>query len=102
MSFNFENPGIKDYIFEECFGLEKATMIFRYANYNGQDTSERGDLSLFPDNEKVQEFAVEALKWCAAKEIITGKGEEKALVPQGSTNRAECATIISRYTDNVE
>lgn len=81
---------------------QMAAMIFRYANYNGQDTSERGDLSLFPDDEKVQEFAVEALKWCAAKEIITGKGEEKALVPQGSTNRAECATIISRYTDNVE
>ena len=33
-------------------------------------------------------------------EIISGKGEEpKSLEPQGNTNRAECATIISRYTN---
>lgn len=81
---------------------QMATMMFRYANYKKQDTSERKKLDIFPDGDKVQEFAVEALEWCAAKEIITGKGVEKAIVPQGNTNRAECAAIINRYTDYVE
>ena len=81
---------------------QMAVMMFRYANYEGQNTSERKSLASFPDDENVQAYAVEALEWCVAKEIITGKGEEKALEPQGSTYRAECATIISRYTENVE
>lgn len=54
------------------------------------------------EKKKVQDFAVDALEWCTALEIITGKGTEKALDPQGSTNRAACATIISRYTNTVK
>ncbi len=81
---------------------QMAVMMFRYANYKGKDTSPREDLTPFPDDEKVQDFAVDALEWCTALEIITGKGTEKALDPQGSTNRAECATIISRYTNTVK
>ena len=81
---------------------QMAAMMFRYANYKQQDTSESKKLDTFPDGDKVQEFAVEALEWCAAKGIITGKGVEKALDPQGNTNRAECAAIINRYTKYVE
>ena len=78
---------------------QMAVMMFRYANYEGQNTSERKSLASFPDDENVQAYAVEALEWCVAKEIITGKGEEKALEPQGSTYRAECATIIMRFVE---
>ena len=104
-----ENKIVTGYTSTGAFGSndpitreQMAVMMFRYANYKGLDTSESKELSSFPDDEKVQEFAVGALQWCAAKEIITGKGEEKALAPQGSTNRAECATIISRYTGIAE
>ena len=75
-------------------------MMFRYANYKKMDTSEEKDLSSFPDGGSVQAFAKDAMEWCTAKGIISGKGNEpKILDPQGSTSRAECATIISRYTD---
>ena len=74
--------------------------MFRYAKYKGIDTTETKSLSSFPDGDKVQVFAVDGMKWCTAKGIISGKGEEpKSLEPQGNTNRAECATIISRYTN---
>ena len=77
-----------------------AVMMYRYANYKELDTSESKSLSGFPDGDKVQKFAVDGMEWCTAKGIISGKGEEpKVLDPQGSTNRAECATIISRYTE---
>ena len=79
---------------------QMATMMFRYANYKKMDTSEEKDLSSFPDGGSVQAFAKDAMEWCTAKGIISGKGNEpKILDPQGSTSRAECATIISRYTD---
>ena len=79
---------------------QMAVMMFRYAKYKGIDTTETKSLSSFPDGDKVQVFAVDGMKWCTAKGIISGKGEEpKSLEPQGNTNRAECATIISRYTN---
>lgn len=79
---------------------QMATMMYRYAQYKNLDVSEEKDLSAFPDGDKVQKFAVDGMEWCTAKGIISGKGEEpKVLDPQGNTIRAECATIISRYTD---
>ncbi len=79
---------------------QMAAMMFRYANYKKKDTSGKKSLSSFPDGSSVQVFAAEAMEWCTAEGIISGKGNEpKILDPQGSTSRAECATIISRYTD---
>lgn len=76
---------------------QMSAMMFRYAKFKNRDTDDRKSLSFFPDGGKVQSFAREALEWCAAEQIITGKGVERALDPQGNTNRAECAAIISRY-----
>ena len=80
---------------------QMAAMMFRYANYKKLDTKKREDLSGFPDGKNVQVFATDAVQWCVAEGIISGKGEEgaKILDPQASTCRAEAATIISRYTE---
>ncbi len=80
---------------------QMAAMMFRYANYKKLDTTARESLSSFPDGDTVQEFAIDAVQWCVAEGIISGKGEEgaKLLDPQASTCRAEAATIISRYTE---
>lgn len=79
---------------------QMATMMYRYAKYKEMDVTDAKDLSSFPDGEKVQVFAVDGMKWCTAKGIISGKGAEpKILEPQGNTSRAECATIISRFTE---
>ena len=79
---------------------QMAAMMFRYAKYKKMDTTARASLSIFPDSKNVQAFATDAVKWCVAEKIISGKGDEpKLLDPQGNTVRAEAATIISRYTD---
>jgi len=88
---------------------QMATMMYRYArNYKKYDIKEDGDYSAFPDAENVQPFAQDAMKWAVAEGIITGKTlegqpeDKKFLDPQGSANRAECATIIQRFMEKYE
>ncbi len=103
----YENEIITGYSDSGLFGPadditreQMATMMFRYANYKKYNTAEEKALTDFPDGNKVNRFAKDAMEWCTAMGIISGKGEEsKVLDPQGNTVRAEAATIISRYTD---
>ncbi len=84
---------------------QMAAMMYRYAkNYKGYDIAADGDCSKFPDAGNVQEFAKDAMKWAVGNEIITGKTVDGKLVldPQGSANRAECATIIQRFMKKYE
>lgn len=76
---------------------QMAVMMFRYANYKGLNTSQRADLSEFPDSGSVDDFAEEAMSWCVANGIITG--DNGKLNPHGDTARAVCATIISRFVN---
>ena len=76
---------------------QMATMMYRYAKYKGYDTSADGDLSGYPDASSVNVFAREGMSWCTDNKIITG--DNGRLNPQNSTNRAECATIISRFAE---
>lgn len=87
--------GAADYITRE----QAALMMFRYANVMGYDTTERADFDTFNDGAAVSGFAREAMQWVVAKMIITGKEEGTMLDPQGSTSRAECATIIMRFIE---
>lgn len=78
---------------------QAALMMFRYANVMGYDTTERVAFDAFGDGIEVSGFASEAMQWIVAKQIITGKAEGTMLDPQGSTSRAECATIIMRFIE---
>ncbi len=84
---------------------QMATMMYRYAkNFKKYEVSEDGDYSSFPDAENVQIFARDAMKWAVKEGIITGKTIDGVLCldPQGSANRAECATIIQRFMEKYE
>ncbi len=81
---------------------QMATMMYRYAKeYKGYELKEDGDYNSFPDAGDVQEFAKDAMKWAVTEGIITGKtiNGQLLLDPQGSANRAECATIIRRFLE---
>jgi len=81
---------------------QMATMMYRYAkDYKGYDVNVDGDYSSFPDAGDVQVFAIDAMKWAVSEGIITGKtiNGQLLLDPQGSANRAECATIIQRFLE---
>ncbi len=84
---------------------QMATMMYRYAKeYKKYEVKADGDYNSFPDAGDVQEFAVDAMKWAVAEGIITGKTINGKLMldPQGSANRAECATIIQRFMEKYE
>lgn len=74
---------------------ELATMIFRFERSQGIDTASDADLSKFPDAGTVSDFALDAMKWAVGNKIITGDGGR--LNPQNHTDRACCATMITRY-----
>ena len=78
---------------------QMATILFRYANWKGIDTSKRGDLNTFPDGSKTAGWAKEAMQWTVAEKIIGGS--DGKLLPQGSATRAQVATILMRFIENI-
>ena len=86
----------------DCITREQmVTMLYRYAAWKGCDTTGNADLLSFGDAARVNDFAQMPMKWAVAKGIIQGIEDEtthvSVLNPQGSANRAECATIIMRF-----
>lgn len=78
---------------------QMAVMMYRYAQHQNYDTSQKADFSKFQDAAKVNEFAKEAMQWAVGSGIITGKDNGTRIDPQGNANRAECATIIMRFME---
>lgn len=75
---------------------QMATILSRYAQTQGVDTSPTADLSGFSDRDAVNDYAVFPLAWANAVQLINGVTED-TLVPQGEATRAQMATIIMRY-----
>ena len=78
---------------------QMATILFRYAQKKGADTSKRGNLGAFPDGTKVSAYAEEAVQWTVGEGVINGS--DGKLLPQGSATRAQVATILMRYIENI-
>ncbi len=77
-----------------------ATVLFRYANYRGMDTTARGELS-FPDAHIAYDYALDALRWAVAEGLINGVNEVGTpyLRPQGDATRSQVATVLMRFFD---
>ena len=78
---------------------QMAAILFRYAQKKGIDTSKRGELSNFPDANKISAYAKEAVCWAVGEGIINGS--DGKLLPQGNATRAQVATILMRYIENI-
>ena len=76
---------------------QMAVMMYRYAKTKGYDTQARAELSGYNDVSLVSAFAKEAMEWCVAEGIISGKDYGTRLDPQANAARAECAAIIARF-----
>ena len=74
--------------------------MYRYARYKGLDVNERADLSGFGDVSVVSAYALEAMAWANGTGLITGV-DESTLRPGGSATRAQAATILMRFCENV-
>ena len=77
-----------------------ATMLYRYAAYKSGSVSTSASLSGFTDAGSVSDYAADAMEWAVAEEIIGGM-TSTTLVPQGSATRAQTATMLMRYCENV-
>lgn len=81
------------------------TVMHRYAKYKGYDVSAAADLSKFADADSVSDWAVDAVKWAVDTGIIVGDtrndGRILVLDPQGSSTRAQAATMLMRYCTTI-
>ena len=78
---------------------QMATILYRYADKRGIDTDAYDDLSAFPDADKVESWAKDAMQWAVAENLIGGS--DGMLLPQGNATRAQVATILMRFIQNV-
>lgn len=80
---------------------QMATILYRYSNSTGTDTSDRGDLSAFPDASNISAYATDALSWAVAEGLINGtqNGGTVTLAPKGNATRAQVAAILMRYIE---
>ena len=72
---------------------ELAQMLYNYAQYKEINLPPMGDLSKFPDGNKVSDWAKTAMKWATGLGVISGY-EDNTLRPGGNTTRAEAASMI--------
>ena len=72
------------------------TFLLRFAKTMGIDTSNRADLSGYTDAGQILPHAQDAMAWAVAEGIISGMSAT-TLAPNGLANRAQIATIISRF-----
>ena len=76
------------------------TIIYRYAKKKGADVSRKADISKFADAGKVGGWALDAMQWAVGCGLISGK-TASTLNPGDNATRAEIATIIMRYCEDV-
>lgn len=88
--------GPKDDITRE----QMAAILYRYAQFKGYDCTVQGDLSRFADGGQTSDWARDAVVWAVDKGLLTGKGGG-LLDPKGTATRAEVATILMRFVENI-
>ena len=78
---------------------QMASVLYRYAEYKGIDVSARADLSTFTDGTTVSPWAQDVVQWAVAEKLMSGNGNE--LQPKGTATRAQVATVLMNYSENV-
>ena len=80
-----------------------ATILYRYANKLGADTSKRDSLD-FPDLDKLSSWAKDGVQWAVAEGLIQGSsvGGVVQLLPDQGATRAQVATILMRFVRNIK
>ena len=74
-----------------------AAVFYRYAQNKGLDLGDAAaDLSKYADKSQIGAWAVSALQWAVSTGLFEGRSET-TIVPQGSTQRAELATVLFRF-----
>lgn len=80
---------------------QMAAILYNYAKFKGQGfTGDWMFLLDFADRTDISSWADEAVHWCSMKGIANGK-DGKVFDPQGNATRAEAATMMQRFCENI-
>ena len=77
-----------------------AVMLYKYARFKGYDLTATGDLTQFPDADAISSWAETAMRWANGNGLINGH-ENGTIDPKGSTIRAQAASIMANFDQNV-
>lgn len=89
--------GVGDLITREQF----ATILYRYAQFKGYDTTQGGmAVREFSDYESISDYARPAMAWAVNAGIMGGM-DDGTLMPQGKATRAEAATMLMNFCENI-
>lgn len=77
-----------------------AAILYRYVQYKNYYDVIYGDASVFADGNKVSAYAVDAVDWAVGMGLLSGTGSNM-LTPAGAASRAQVATILMRFCENV-
>lgn len=80
---------------------QMAAILYRYAQYKEYDVSASAELTAFSDAASVSGYAVDAMKWANAAGLINGVTSSK-LAPGNSAVRAQVASILMRFCENIK
>ena len=75
-----------------------AAMLYRYAAWAGLDLSAADGLTDYADAEAVSAYALEAMRWAVAQELLFGT-EAQRLEPDAEATRAQTAAALARFTE---
>jgi hypothetical protein len=73
-----------------------AAMLYRYAG----EPSPRSGFEAYADAGEVSAYAEEAMAWAVDTGLLTGRTATE-LAPKGTATRAEAATLLQRYIENI-
>ena len=81
---------------------QMATILYRYVWERGYDGGVSGvsDFNKYPDRYDTSNYAFEATMWAVERGLLTGN-DQGLLQPKGSADRAQSATILMRFCQNV-
>lgn len=77
-----------------------AVMLYRYAQDCGYSTSASANITGYYDYARVGSYARTALSWAVGAGLITGT-TTTTLSPQDTATRAQVATILMRFCENI-
>lgn len=75
---------------------QMATILYRYAQYKGRDTSPSVELTKYSDAAQIHEYALPAMRWACATGLMNGTSSS-TLSPLGSATRAQVAALLHRF-----
>lgn len=72
-------------------------LLYRFAQLKGIAVSGAADLSAYPDQGAVANYAREAMAWAVGSGVIAGTSDGR-LNPEGTASRAQFAVIMCRFS----